>query len=345
RDIKPSNIMISRDGTAILTDFGLVLMTSEGTIGEIFGSPHYIAPEQAVNSANAGRQTDLYSLGVVLYEMLTGDVPYNDGSAMEIAMSHMTAELPDPTTRRPDLSPLFKPVIEKALAKEPKDRYQTGAEFSKALDAAVESAIKQKPTPTDTVSRPEMRIQERVAPLAPVPDEEADKHTVAPDEPLTIPPEVNSRKAAPAKPKSTPRQSRRQSGGIGGYLVALFSLLLVGTSIVLLIAILRYVEPAESPTLLAGYDAAYVPAAPSGLAQNNTVVSGVIEERSSDSTFIVHGLTITIEDTRLPQMELENAIAGADFAVTGYAEESGSGLIFYTVESFEINGRSVLPRD
>ncbi|MEO1165809.1 MAG: serine/threonine-protein kinase [Chloroflexota bacterium] len=68
RDIKPSNIMIARDGAAILTDFGLALDTNEGTLGEAFGSPHYIAPEQAVNSAKAVPQTDIYSLGVVLYE-------------------------------------------------------------------------------------------------------------------------------------------------------------------------------------------------------------------------------------------------------------------------------------
>lgn len=340
RDIKPSNIMIARDGTAILTDFGLVLMTSEGTIGEIFGSPHYIAPEQAVNSANAGTQTDLYSLGVVLYEMLTGDVPYNEGSAMEIAMSHMSAELPDPTTRRPDLSPAFKPVIEKALAKEPKHRYQTGREFSKALDNAVKAAIKQKPTSTDTVSRPEIRIQERVAPLTPVPDSEplnSVVHTVTPDEP----PDLVSGKS-PAKPKVTPQRS---GGGMGGYLVALFTLILVGTSILLLILVVRDVEPVDPPVVQAGYDSAYVPSAPAGLAQNNSVVSGVVEEWDGEGTFIVHGLTIVIEDTRLPEMDFENATTGATFDIMGYAEESGMGMLFYTVDRFEIAGRSVLPRE
>lgn len=340
RDIKPSNIMISRDGTAILTDFGLVLMTSEKTFGEIFGSPHYIAPEQAVNSANAGTQTDLYSLGVVLYEMLTGDVPYNEGSAMEIAMSHMTAELPDPTTRRPDLPEAFRPVIEKALAKEPKDRYQTGREFSKALDDALKDAVKQKPIPTDTVSRPEIRIQERVAPLASVPDEELDKHTVTPDEPPTLPPDI-----VPGNPPAKAKSEPRRSSGVAGYLVALFTLLLVGTSIVLVIGILRYVDPAQPPAVQPGYDSAYIPSAVSELAQNNAVVSGVIEERDGENTFVVHGLTIVIEDAQLAEMELENAVSGADFEITGYAQESGSGLIFYTVETFEINGRSVLPNE
>src|SRR5690606_22958287 len=84
RDIKPSNIMISRSGNAILTDFGLALDVQEGTGGEIFGSPHYIAPEQAVSSAQAVPQTDFYSLGVILFEMLTGSIPFDVGSALQI---------------------------------------------------------------------------------------------------------------------------------------------------------------------------------------------------------------------------------------------------------------------
>jgi len=76
RDIKPSNIMLDKEGRSILADFGLALVQTEGTRGEIFGTPHYIAPEQAVTSAAVVPQSDQYSLGVMLYEMLTGGVPY-----------------------------------------------------------------------------------------------------------------------------------------------------------------------------------------------------------------------------------------------------------------------------
>ncbi len=140
RDVKPSNIMINTKGDAVLTDFGLVLVASEATRGEIFGSPHYIAPEQAISSAKVVPQSDLYGLGVVLYEMLTGQVPFNSGTAMQIAMSHMVEPLPSARSINPNLDPAFVSVLETALAKEPEKRYQTGAELVRALKKATAEA-------------------------------------------------------------------------------------------------------------------------------------------------------------------------------------------------------------
>ena len=73
RDVKPSNVMVTNKGRVILTDFGLAMDVYQGSLGEVLGSPHYISPEQARSSADAVPQSDLYSLGVMLYEMLTGD--------------------------------------------------------------------------------------------------------------------------------------------------------------------------------------------------------------------------------------------------------------------------------
>lgn len=140
RDIKPSNIMIDERGEPILTDFGLALITSEGTSGDIFGSPYYISPEQAVNSADAVPQSDLYSLGVVLYKMLTGSTPFNDETPMQIAMAHMVKAPPPPEEFYPEIHPAFEAVLEKAIAKKPEDRYKTGAQMVRALKRAINEA-------------------------------------------------------------------------------------------------------------------------------------------------------------------------------------------------------------
>jgi len=78
RDVKPSNVLIAQDSRVVLADFGLAMDAEQGSMGEVFGSAHYVAPEQARHSADAVPQSDLYSLGIILYEMLTGKVPFND---------------------------------------------------------------------------------------------------------------------------------------------------------------------------------------------------------------------------------------------------------------------------
>ncbi|NWG16428.1 MAG: protein kinase [Chloroflexi bacterium] len=136
RDVKPSNIMVTSGGKAVLTDFGLALSVPEGTAGMTFGSAHYIAPEQAVSSAQAVPQSDLYSLGVVLFEMLTNRVPFNDPSAMTVAMKHLTEPPPPPSRFNPNLAPLIDEVVLKVMAKEPERRFLSGAALAKALEIA-----------------------------------------------------------------------------------------------------------------------------------------------------------------------------------------------------------------
>ena len=140
RDVKPSNILIDARGHVTLTDFGLALLVEAGTRGEIFGSPFYIAPEQAISSANATRQSDLYSVGVILYEMLTGRPPFIADNPLDIAMLHMTERPRPPSQLNSQVTPPLEAVVLKALAKEPNDRYQTGDELAKALEQALRVA-------------------------------------------------------------------------------------------------------------------------------------------------------------------------------------------------------------
>jgi serine/threonine protein kinase len=137
RDVKPSNVLVAQDGRILLTDFGLVMQVDKKTRGEVFGSPHYIAPEQARRSAGAVPQSDLYSLGVVLYELLVGRLPFDDPSPAALALKHIGEPPPPPRQLNPDLSPAVEAVLLKALRKAPEERFQTGSELIYALELVI----------------------------------------------------------------------------------------------------------------------------------------------------------------------------------------------------------------
>jgi serine/threonine protein kinase len=139
RDIKPENILFREDGSAVLTDFGIARLTdSEPSLtraGTVVGTPQYMSPEQASGKELDGR-SDIYSLGVVLYRMLTGDVPYKADSAVSIGIKH----LQEPVPRLPNYLQAFQGVIDRCLAKRRDQRFQTGSELIEALDGVQSEA-------------------------------------------------------------------------------------------------------------------------------------------------------------------------------------------------------------
>lgn len=144
RDVKPSNIMLNREGQPILTDFGLVMLplqASQATMGSVFGTPHYVAPEQAISSADAVPASDIYSLGVVLFEMMTGRVPFDDESPLSVALKHVSDAPPLPTSINPNIPVQLEDVILKALAKVPADRFETAAELAYAVEDAFQGQV------------------------------------------------------------------------------------------------------------------------------------------------------------------------------------------------------------
>jgi predicted Ser/Thr protein kinase len=140
RDVKPSNILIDEQGNCLLTDFGIAKMV-EGTsvftrTGAIIGTPEYMSPEQILGEKLDGR-SDVYSLGIVLYEMATGRPPFRAETPPAVFVKHLHDPLPLPRTWNPDLPEAVEKVILKALAREPGDRFASATELVQALEKAL----------------------------------------------------------------------------------------------------------------------------------------------------------------------------------------------------------------
>jgi hypothetical protein len=166
RDVKPSNVLVDAEGNTYLTDFGLakmVGMTSHLTgPGVGIGTPTYMSPEQG-QGAKVDARTDVYSLGVMLYRIVTGRVPYDAETPLAIVLKHVHEPLPLPRSIRPDLPEGIERVILRAMAKEPEDRFQTVKEMVYALDAAVRAAEAAARTEPKAKTAP-MAVGARAAP-------------------------------------------------------------------------------------------------------------------------------------------------------------------------------------
>lgn len=179
RDIKPSNIILDEQGTPYLTDFGLarVAQSGETTLSTdiMLGTPYYVSPEQAQSSGEIDGRADIYSLGVVLYELLVGRVPFMADTPYSTVHDHIYKTPPPPSTLNPEITPEVEAVVMRALAKDPADRYQTAGDLVQAFEAALDESHLVQLDPQRRMIDPETRRPRSEQTTTPLPHDKHDR--------------------------------------------------------------------------------------------------------------------------------------------------------------------------
>lgn len=200
RDIKSSNVLLDAEGRCYLTDFGIARLTTDATqatsTGLVLGTVDYIAPELFEPHSKANQSSDLYSLGVLLYEMATGRLPFSSESQVALVAMHMTKPPPPPSLFNSTVSPQVEGVMLKALAKRPELRYGSATELAQAFCRAVVSTS--SPFSVSTELSPHPAIRETPSPVPAVVHRTVNRTPVGP--PITMLPSESRRGAVPPKP-------------------------------------------------------------------------------------------------------------------------------------------------
>ncbi|EUC81812.1 kinase domain protein [Streptococcus sp. CM6] len=223
RDLKPQNILLTPDGTAKVTDFGIAVAFAETSLTQtnsMLGSVHYLSPEQARGS-KATFQSDIYAMGIIFYEMLTGHIPYDGDSAVTIALQHFQKPLPSVIAENPSVPQALENVVIKATAKKLSDRYQSVSEMYMDLSTSLSYNRRNEPKLIfDDASKADTKTLPKV-----------------PQSTLTSIPKAPAQEERPQSKKLTPEQAPTQKPTKkrkfkARYMILLASLLLVAASLV-----------------------------------------------------------------------------------------------------------------
>ena len=223
RDLKPQNILLTPDGTAKVTDFGIAVAFAETSLTQtnsMLGSVHYLSPEQARGS-KATFQSDIYAMGIIFYEMLTGHIPYDGDSAVTIALQHFQKPLPSVIAENPSVPQALENVVIKATAKKLSDRYQSVSEMYVDLSTSLSYNRRNEPKLVfDDASKADTKTLPKV-----------------PQSTLTSIPKAPAQEERPQSKKLTPEQAPTQKPTKkrkfkARYMILLASLLLVASSLV-----------------------------------------------------------------------------------------------------------------
>jgi len=241
RDIKPGNVMIRQDGRVVLADFGIAKILGGTNLtgsGAVVGTVHYMAPEVVQGGHDPDRRIDVYAIGVMLFEMVGGQMPFDADSAISIMMKHMSEPIPDLRELAPDVPDALVAVIERAMAKNPDDRYQTAADMAQALrkaaaskDVAIPKTEMLSTTPATTIE-PELTPDQTAQAMGQVSRTEVIPTGQKPPAMAAAP----ARSAVSPVPAAAPKAEKKGGGntmlfvGIGGglLLLAVAAVVIVG---------------------------------------------------------------------------------------------------------------------
>lgn len=214
RDVKPQNILMDEEGNVKITDFGIAMAltaTSHTKTNSVLGTVHYLSPEQA-RGGMATKKSDIYSLGIVFYELLTGKLPFSAESAVAVALKHLQEETPSVRSEFPDIPQSVENIILKATAKDPRHRYVSADEMYDDLQTALDPARREEAKFTLPFDEDETRALPVIKDIP---------HLIDPEETVKIEPV----KPAPAQPAAKPAKKKRKKWP---WLLAVLLLIAVG---------------------------------------------------------------------------------------------------------------------